>query len=216
MGLVKFYARYIIFWLEKPLFQYGAAHVLGPHRRFDKDLWSSFSASGQKHSLWQHVMKNGNHLDKQHGSWGLWKLVLINHGGKKLISITSAKRFIQTYAAFWNQMLLGFSKKSGNGSQADFKPYIPGFNGLSPGGEPFAKPQNATHFHHLSEWHDMDETLDWWERPKVFSIGEASLRDSPQAISGWMMTIFFPPENSREFPLWFGLWGWMAKFSHWR
>ena len=81
-------------------FQYGTAHVLGPHRRFDKDLWSSFSASGQKHSLWQHVMKNGNHLDKQHGSWGLWNLVLINHGGNKLILITAAKRFIQTYAIF--------------------------------------------------------------------------------------------------------------------
>lgn len=113
-------------------------------------------------------------------------------------------------------MLLGFSKKSGNGSQADFEPYIPGFNGLSPGGEPFAKPQNASHFHHLSEWHDMDETLDWWERPKVFSIGEASLRDSPHAIQvGWpLFSLQKIPVNSLSDLGGFGLDG--AQIPYWR
>ena len=62
--------------------------VLGPHRRFDKDLWSSFSASWQKPHYGNMSWLRGNHLDKRYMTvvpWGLGNLVLINHGGNKLI-----------------------------------------------------------------------------------------------------------------------------------
>lgn len=172
MGFVKFYARYIIYWLEKPLFSiYGAAHVLGPHRRFDKDLWSSFSASGQKHSLWEHVMKNGNHLDKQHGSWGLWNLVLINHGGNKLIFLPSGSSkhmLLFGIRCYWD-----FPRSQETVRKQTLSPIYRGSTGYHPVANHSPNPR-MLHILTISV-NGMTWTKPWIDGsvPKVFSIGEA-------------------------------------------